>query len=105
MALRDQKINRTLLDQEKHEAFNKTIFTMMPHTFSIKTFLLVKTVASIWCLFIYQHKKPTTQKKDIFETKDKIKNILEKNHPYLLLDIILEETSNRVASRAELNER
>ena len=82
-----------LQDQEKHACFEKTIYTMMPHIFNIEDIFISKNGSQYMVLIYISTEESHYLKKDIFETKHKINNILGKDHPYLLLDIIPEEAA------------
>lgn len=80
----------TLQDQEKRQLFETTIYSNMPETLKIEDIFISKN-GSQYILLIYISTDETCYlRKDITETKDKITDILAKDHPYLSLEIIPE---------------
>ncbi len=80
----------TLQDQEKREAFEKAIYSNMPEGITIEDIFISKNGSKYIVLIYISTDEASYTKKDIIDTKNKIRLILSKDHPYLSVDMIPE---------------
>lgn len=80
----------TLQDKNKREEFETVINSNMPDKINIEGIFISKNGSQYIVLIYISTYENFYSKKDIIETKDRIKSILSKDHPHLSLDIIPE---------------
>ncbi|UNC91254.1 cation transporter [Candidatus Contubernalis alkaliaceticus] len=80
----------TLQDQEKRKYFEEVVSSNMPKGLIIEDVFISKNGSQYIILIYISTKEPSYFKKDIIDTKNKITQILQKNHPHLSLEMIPE---------------
>ena len=80
----------TLQNKKKQEEFKKVINSNMPEDLEIEGIFISKNGSQYIVIIYISTKEAIYYKKDILEAKEKITCLLEKNHPYISLDIIPE---------------
>jgi len=80
----------TLQDKKKREEFETVINSNMPEIIKIEGIFISKNGSQYIVLIYISSDEDFYSKKDIIETKDRMKGILSKDYPHLSLDMIPE---------------